>query len=51
MPFPLRDDEGRRKFHLVKWEEVRKPVSYGSLGIHSMIEMNMACMVNGCGNT
>lgn len=36
------DDEGRTKYHLVKWEEVKKLVRYGDLGIRLMVEMNMA---------
>lgn len=36
------DEEDNRKFHLVKWEEVKKPLKDGSLGIRSIVELNVA---------
>lgn len=36
------DEDGARKYRLVKWEDVKKPVIYGGLGIKSLTKMNEA---------
>ncbi|XP_021888529.1 uncharacterized protein LOC110807660 [Carica papaya] len=36
------DDEGHKKYHLVSWEEIKKPVLRGGLGIRSLVYLNMA---------
>lgn len=39
-PFLWGDDMDKRRFLLVKWDEVKKPASSGGLGIKSLVEMN-----------
>lgn len=39
------DDEENRKFHLVKWEEIKKPLKYGGLGTRSIVNLNVALQV------
>lgn len=34
------DSEDHRKYHLVAWNEIKKPVKYGGLGVRSLVEMN-----------
>lgn len=34
------DDDGDQKYHLMKWEDIKKPVKQGGLGIRSMVKMN-----------
>lgn len=36
------DEEGNRKYHLVKWEDIKKPAYKGGLGIRSLVKMNAA---------
>lgn len=36
------DEEGRRRYHLAKWEEMKLPLELGGLGLRSMVEMNLA---------
>lgn len=36
------DEEGRRRFHLVRWEDVKRLMNMEGLGIQSFIEMNTA---------
>lgn len=36
------DDMDKRRFHLVNWDEVKKPASSGGLGIKSLVQMNAA---------
>lgn len=39
--FLWEDEEDKRKFHLVKWEEIKKLIFKGGLGIKSLVEMNV----------
>lgn len=34
------DTGDRRKYHLVAWSEIKKPMHVSGLGMHSMVEMN-----------
>lgn len=36
------DVDGRRKFHLVVWKELKKPIALDGLGIRLLVEMNEA---------
>lgn len=36
------DENGNRKYHLIRWEEVKKPVLEGGLGLKSIVELNRA---------
>lgn len=38
-------DEDKRRFHLVKWEDVKKPIDQGGLGIKFIVEMNVAFQI------
>lgn len=35
-------DSKDRRYHLVPWEEIKKPFPYGGLGVRSLVEMNIA---------
>lgn len=41
MQVPLGDIEDRIKYHLIVQNEVKKPLSFSGLNLHSLIEMNM----------
>lgn len=34
--------KGKRRYYLVKWEEVKKPIRQGGVDIRSLVEMNVA---------
>lgn len=36
------DSDEHRRFHLVVWNDVKKPVKYGGLGVRSLVEINQA---------
>lgn len=36
------DEEGNRKYHLVNWGDIKKPIMQGGLGIKSIVELNVA---------
>lgn len=36
------NSEDRKIYHLVAWDEIKKPMSQGGLGLRSLMEMNMA---------
>lgn len=40
--FLYRYEEGRRKCQLVRWEEVKKPLILGGLGLRSFVKLNQA---------
>lgn len=42
--FLRRDDENRRRFHLVNWKEVKRPQFGGGVWVWSLIEMNRALL-------
>lgn len=45
MSLPLGDDDGKHKYNLVKWEDIKMPNCLGRLGIKSMMKMNDALFV------
>lgn len=34
------DVQDRRKYHLVTWNELKKPLPFGNLGLRSLVERN-----------
>lgn len=36
------DEKGNRKYHLIRWEEVKKPMRVGGLGLRSIRALNGA---------
>lgn len=36
------DDGGNKKYHLVKWDELKNSMYGGGLGLRSIVEMNFA---------
>lgn len=36
------EDEDKRRYHLIKWEEVKHPVELGRLGLRSLVDLNKA---------
>lgn len=42
MSISLRDDERNIKYHLVKWDKMKNPVSRGGLGLRSLVDLNRA---------
>lgn len=46
------DEDEDRKFHVVKWNDIKKPINnHGGLGIRSMIILNEALQGSGYGDT
>lgn len=35
------DSEDRRRYHLVRWEEIKKPLKLGGLGLTSLVKLNL----------
>lgn len=36
------DDDENHKFHIFQWEEIKKPIKCGGLGIRSIVDLNVA---------
>lgn len=36
------DEEGNRRYHLVKWENLKRPFTEGGLGLRSIAKTNIA---------
>lgn len=48
--FLWEDEENKKKFHLINWEEVKTPISSGGFGLRFLKTLIKPCMVNRCGD-